>query len=67
MEKLKCITHGCKSAEFYLLGEERYPAVVNEKGQIISERTYSYKCRMCNQTFKSSIGPDSPKKKLLNE
>lgn len=67
MEKLKCITSGCKSVKFYLLSEERYPAVVNEKGQIISERSYSYKCVECNQIFKSSVGPDSPNKRLLNE
>lgn len=66
MEKLKCITVGCKSEKFYLMSEEKYPAMVNEKGQIISERFYAYKCTMCNQTFKSNIGPDSPNKKLLN-
>ena len=67
MDKLKCITHGCKSNRFYLMSEKKFPATVNEQGDIVSDRTYSYKCIECNQTFTSNIGPDSPKKKLLNE
>jgi len=66
MEKLKCNTSGCKSTKFFLMSEEKFPTVVNEKGEIISERTYTYKCIDCNQVFTSNIGPNSPNKKLLN-
>ena len=66
MDKIKCPTYNCEAREFMLLSEKRFPMVVNEKGEIVSQREYSYKCVLCNVIFKSNIGPDSPKKKLLN-
>lgn len=62
---IKCPNYECKSNRFILLSEERYPAIVDECGNIVSIKKYMYKCSECFVTFTSNIGPLTPSKKIL--
>jgi hypothetical protein len=66
MEKIKCSNVECKSTEFYLMSESKGPKAVNQFGEIISPIEYIYKCCLCSNMVKSSIGPFTPPTKILH-
>lgn len=60
---IKC-PGGCKSDHFIVISEGKGPYTVDKYGNVVSKRSFTYKCSECLVIFQSEIGPNTSR--LLN-